>query len=60
VLIAQNQVLVERFIRQGDDWLLSAHNQLTETLRLTSIDCSLTLRQIYSKVSFSEQDTGEA
>jgi Uma2 family endonuclease len=55
VLIAQDQVLVERFIRQGDDWLISAPSQLTETLRLTSIDCSLTLREIYSRVSFSDR-----
>jgi Uma2 family endonuclease len=54
VLVAQDQVLVERFIRQGDDWLLSAHNQLTETLRLSSIDCSLPLREIYSRVNFSD------
>jgi Uma2 family endonuclease len=60
VIIAQNQVLVERFVRQGDDWLLSAQNQLSEVLRLTSIDCSLPIREIYSRVSFTEQETGEA
>ena len=32
----------------------------TETLRLTSIDCSIPLRDIYARVNFSEQDTGEA
>jgi Uma2 family endonuclease len=60
VLVAQDQVLVERFIRRGDDWLLSAQNQLTETLRLTSIDCSLPLRGIYSRVDISAKDLGDA
>jgi Uma2 family endonuclease len=59
VLIAQNQVLVERFVRQGDDWLLSTQNQFTDSLRLASIDCYLTLREIYSRVDFSEKKPGE-
>jgi hypothetical protein len=52
-------MLVERFVRQGDDWLLSAQNQPGETLRLASIDCSLTLREIYSRVDFSERKSDE-
>ena len=54
VIVAQDRVLVELFIRQGNDWLPSAHNQLDDTLRLASIGCSLPPREIYSKVSFSE------
>jgi len=59
VLVAQNRVLVERFTRQGDDWLLSALNDLDDTLRLVSIDCSVPLREIYARVDFSEEETSE-
>ena len=60
VLIAQDHILIERYVRQGDDWLLSAQNKLDETLRLTSIDCSISLREIYARVDFSENEPGEA
>jgi Uma2 family endonuclease len=51
VLIAQDKVLVERFTRQGDDWIRSVYQSLDETLRLTSIDCEIPLREIYRKVN---------
>jgi Uma2 family endonuclease len=60
VLVSQGQVLVERFIRQGDDWLRSAQDHLDDTLSLTSIDCSVSLRDIYSRVGFAKQETGKS
>jgi Uma2 family endonuclease len=59
VLIAQNEVKVERYVRQGDDWLLSELSDLDDTLRLTSIDCAIPLREIYAKVEFSERTGNE-
>ena len=56
VLVAQDEVRVERFTRHGDDWVLSIFTSLDDTLRLTSIDCEIALREIYDKVEF----TGEA
>jgi Uma2 family endonuclease len=53
VLVAQDRILVERFTRGGDDWLLSAQNDPDDTLRLVSIGCSVPLREIYARVSFS-------
>jgi len=50
VLVSQDKVLVERYMRQGDDWLLTELNQIDDTLRLASIDCELPLREIYAKV----------
>ncbi|MGO9464789.1 MAG: Uma2 family endonuclease [Isosphaeraceae bacterium] len=50
VLVSQDRVLVERFTRQGDDWLLTELTQIDDTLRLDSIDCELPLREIYAKV----------
>jgi Uma2 family endonuclease len=60
VLIDQSQVLVERYVRQGEDWVFSALDDLDGTLRLISIDCSLPLRDIYARVSFSDEQVGKA
>jgi Uma2 family endonuclease len=50
VLVAQDRVLVERYTRQGDDWLLTESIRLDESLRLTSIDCVVPLSEVYAKV----------
>jgi Uma2 family endonuclease len=55
VLIAQDEVRVERFTRRGDDWILSVFTSLDDTLRLTSIDCEVSLREIYDKIEFSAE-----
>ena len=54
VLVSQDQVLVERFTRQGDEWLLTEFNSLDDTLRLASIGCEIPLREIYARISFPE------
>ena len=55
VLVAQDEIRVERFTRRGDDWVLSVFTSLDDTLRLASIDCEVPLREIYDKVEFSEE-----
>jgi len=50
VLVSPDRVLVERYTRQGDDWLLTELSQIDDTLRLASIGCELPLREIYAKV----------
>jgi Uma2 family endonuclease len=50
VLVAHDEARVERFTRQGDEWLLTEFIQLDDSLRLASIDCALPLREIYAKV----------
>ena len=54
MLVAQDEVRVERFTRRGDDWILSMFTRLEDKLRLESIDCEVPLREIYDKVEFSE------
>ncbi len=56
VVVAQNKVLVERFTRQGEGWLLTEFRNLDETLRLDSIDCAVPLREIYARIAFPEED----
>jgi Uma2 family endonuclease len=50
VLIAQDRVLVERFVRTGESWTLSTVSDLDAALELTSVDCSIPLREIYYDV----------
>ena len=54
VLVAQDKVLVERYTRQGEDWLRADFRSLDESLRLDSIDCEIPLREIYAKVKLPE------
>lgn len=50
VLVAQDRVSVERFRRQGDQWVFTEAASLDDTIDLPSIGCALALRSIYSKV----------
>ncbi len=52
LLVAQNRVRVEHYLRQGEQWLLTELSHLDDTLHLVSIHCELPLREIYSKVKF--------
>jgi len=52
IVVAQDQVLVERYTRQGEEWLLTDLRDLDASLRLTSIGCEVSLREIYAKVEF--------
>ena len=55
VMVAQDEVKVERFTRRGDDWVLTEFTSLDDTLRLASIACEVSLREIYDKVEFAEE-----
>lgn len=50
VLIAQDRVLVERFVRGGEFWTLSTLSDLDAALELTSVNCSIPVREIYYDV----------
>jgi Uma2 family endonuclease len=50
VLVSQDKILIERFTRQGDSWVLMVHNQAEGVLRLPSIGCDLALRDVYARV----------
>ena len=60
VLVAQDRMLVERYTRQGDDWLLSEFTSPEQAVRLESIDCTIPLERIYAKVKFDQtNDAGQ-
>src|SRR5919201_2587340 len=50
VLVAQDKVRVEHYVRQDVRWLLAEISDLDSTLRLASIGCEVALRNIYDKV----------
>jgi Uma2 family endonuclease len=56
LLISQNSVRVEHYVRQGDAWLFTETTRLEDTIMLPSIDCTLLVSDIYEKVDFNEND----
>ena len=54
VLIAQDKVCVEHYLRAGQDWNLTEFRSLTDVFRLISIACELSLQAIYAKVQLSQ------
>jgi Uma2 family endonuclease len=56
VLVAQDKVLVERFTRHGEQWLLTEFRSVDDTLRLDSIDCAVPLREIYARIELPARD----
>jgi Uma2 family endonuclease len=60
VLVSQDKVRVERFVRQGDDWLFSDISDAAATLKLASIGCEVPLADIYTDVDFSAEPDQDA
>lgn len=50
LLVAQDQPSIERYLRQGDVWILSEAVGLDAGVVLESIGCTLSLREVYGKV----------
>lgn len=58
VLVAQHRPKVTQFIKQSDNsWLQHEFNDLNDTFRLASLDCELSLTEIYENVEFPERST---
>ena len=50
LLVAQDQPSIERYLRQGDVWILSEALGIEASVPLESIDCVLSLCEVYDKV----------
>lgn len=55
VLISQDRVRVEHYLRQEQAWDLTEFHSLSDVFRLVSIGCELSLQAIYAKVRFSAE-----
>jgi Uma2 family endonuclease len=54
ILVAQDQVRVEQYVRHGEHWTLSEIDDLAGSLRIETLGCEVPLRDIYDRVEFSE------
>jgi len=50
LLVSQDQPSIERYMRQGDVWILTEAVGPEASMSLESIDCVLSLREVYDKV----------
>jgi Uma2 family endonuclease len=51
LLVSQSKVHVEHYVRQPDNhWLLSESDALESVVRIASINCELSLAEVYDKV----------
>ena len=60
LLVAQDQPSIERYVRQGDVWILSEALGLDAFVPLDSIDCTLSLREVYDKVLDDADELGSS
>jgi Uma2 family endonuclease len=56
VLISQDNLLLEHYIRQQNHWLVNFPDTLGAVITLPSIDCTLVLSDVYEKVTFENDD----
>lgn len=60
VLVEQMLPLIEVYSRRPDGWLMTEALGLESSIHLPSIDCHLSLREVYDRVVFpSEEDEAE-
>ena len=55
VLISQDNVCVEHYLREGQTWDLTEFRSFNDVFSLVSINCELSLQAIYAKVQFSQE-----
>ena len=62
ILMAQDSPHMERFLQQGKGfWQFSEVRGLDASLELSSIECTLSLAEVYEQITFaSEQDEGQS
>ena len=54
ILVSQDKVCVEHYVRQTAQWILTDFQELEQHLPLTSIQCEVPLQEIYGNVPFTE------
>jgi Uma2 family endonuclease len=58
VLVSQDAVLVERFLRQDEGWLLTVYRRRDDLLPLESVGVEVSLRAVYARVDVPEGEEG--
>lgn len=57
VLVAQDELSIERFVRHGDHWHYSTISDPHSVLHLTSLGCEMPVREIYDRVDLPTERT---
>ncbi|HET7461100.1 MAG TPA: Uma2 family endonuclease [Longimicrobium sp.] len=52
ILVSQDHVRIEKFLRQGEQWVFTAINDPEGHLRIESLDCEMPVSEIYLDVEF--------
>jgi len=56
LLVAQHRPHVAQFIKRGDnEWIHREYNDLNDVVKLNSMDCELSLNEVYQDVSFKSR-----
>jgi Uma2 family endonuclease len=58
ILVAQDAVLVERYVRHGEHWTLSEMSDPEGALHIQALGCEVPLRDIYDDVELAPPDSG--
>ena len=57
ILVSQDRVRVERYVRQGERWVLSELSIPDDVLEFAALDCRIKLSEIYRKVVLPKHET---
>jgi Uma2 family endonuclease len=53
ILVSQDKPFVEHFFRQADGkWLYQSYGSIDDFLKIETVDCELSLREIYDRIEF--------
>ncbi len=56
LLVSQDEPHIEHFVKQPDDhWLLGEATGLDAAIEISTVDCRLSLADVYAKVQFGEE-----
>ncbi len=54
LLVAQDHPYITHLVKQSDDsWIYDEYNDLTATVKLSSLNCELPMSEIYENISFA-------
>jgi Uma2 family endonuclease len=58
LLVAQHRPHITQFVKRDDgEWIHREYNDLNDVVKLTSVECELSLSEIYQDVSFKQRPT---
>ena len=55
LFVAQHRVLIEQFVREGNEWRMKEYTDLSDVIPLDSVGVRLAVREVYDRVEFPAQ-----